>query len=132
MLQPDVRFLLTDPALGGGVPFTITRTTWKRAYGHEQVEKRETFQCAGNIQPAGSVDLQSMSDEDRRSDVIKIRSTFTFQTGEDRGDAFLGADEVTALGRVWRVTRIEHWEAWGFTTAYAVLKKEGGAADGMA
>ena len=72
-----------------------------------------------------------MADEDRRSDVIKIRSTFSFQTGEDRGDAFLGADEVAALGRVWRVTRIEHWEAWGFTTAYAVLKKEGGAADGM-
>lgn len=131
MLQPDVQFLLDDPDLGGGVPFTVTRITWERVYGHEKEKKREVFRASGNVQPAGSTDLQTMPDEDRRNGVIVIRSTFGFQTGEDRGDTFIGADEVVVQGHVWRITRVEHWDAWGFTTAYATLKKEGGAENGM-
>ncbi len=125
-LLPDVRELLTDPDLGGGVSFIVYRTTHKRSYGHVEEAQTTTYTAAGNLQPAGSVDLQSMADEDRKNEFLVIRSTFDFQTGQDNGETFTAADEVAALGRMWRVTRVEPWSPWGFCVAYAALKTEGG------
>lgn len=125
-LLPDIRELLTDPDLGGGVSIIVTRKTYKRSYGHVEEAQTATYNVFGNAQPAGSVDLQSMADEDRKTDTVIIRSTFDFQIGEDKGDTFTAADEVAVFGRLWRVTRVEPWSPWGFTVAYAALKNEGG------
>lgn len=119
MLLPDVTALLTDPSLGGGVPFTVCRRLFRRVHGSVRPEQTETFTERGNLQPAQPTELQQLADEDKQSEVLVIRSTFAFQTGSDAGQTFTAADEVTFGGCCWRVFRVENWSRWGFTVAYA-------------
>lgn len=125
MLNPDVTELLDDPELGGGVAFTVIRETRRRtlaAGGSEQVS-RNRLAATGNIQPAQMEELQLLAAEEQSERVIVIRSTFSFQIGTDSAAAYMPADLVIYDGAVWKVTRLDHWEPWGFSVAYASLQK---------
>ena len=125
MLNPDVTDLLDDPELGGGVAFTVVRQTRRRtlsAYQDEEVTP-EKFTATGNIQPAQEEALNLLPEEDRSERVIVIRSTFVFQLGHDDGSEYVQPDFVIYDDAVWKVERMDHWTAWGFTVAYAVLQK---------
>lgn len=63
-----------------------------------------------------------MSDEDRGEEVIVIRSEFHFLLGSN-GSPFVAADEVEFNGKRWRITRVDDWSPWGYTSAWATLKK---------
>lgn len=125
MLNPDVTELLDDPELGGGIAFTVVRETRKRTLvaGQNEQVTRERFQATGNIQPAQTEDLQLFPEEDRSQRIIVIRTTFTFRLGEDAKSAYQPSDKVIFENAVWKVTRMDHWTDWGFTTAYAVLQR---------
>ena len=117
MLFPDVTEILDDPEVGGGVAFQVIRTTNTRKI-NGVTQSKETFQATGNIQPAGK-QTQASTPEDLLSEEIVIRSTFVFQTGVNNGNTFLGPDEVIYQGETWRITKVDNWSEWGFTTAYA-------------
>lgn len=125
MLNPDVTELLDDPDLGGGVAFTVYRQTRKRTLAAGQNEKvsSEKLDATGNIQPAGEEALNLLPEEDRSERVIVIRSTFIFQLGNDEAHSYTPSDLVIYDDAVWKVTRMDHWTQWGFTTAYAVLQR---------
>lgn len=117
MLMPDVTAILDDPELGGGVVFQVKRTTNTRIRGGVTSED-QMFTATGNIQPQ-TKNIQPSTAEDLLNESIVIRSTFVFQKGHTDGSSFVGADVVIYDGASWRVTQIENWKDWGFTTAYA-------------
>ena len=117
MLDPDVLEILDDPEVGGGVAFTVTRKTTTRVLGGEETTE-ETFNVTGSIQPQDK-SIQSSTAEDKKSDIIVVRAAFAFQTGTNNGKSVIQTDEINYKGSVWRVTRVEDWSDWGFTTAYA-------------
>ena len=123
MLNPDVTEILDDPEVGGGVSFTVKRTTTSRTWNaitRAQVESHstQTFSATGNIQPQ-TKNLQPSTSEDLLNESIVVRSTFIFQSGSNDGLTFIGPDEIYYNGHWWRVTQIENWQDWGFTAAYA-------------
>lgn len=126
ILSPDVTEILDDPEIGGGQKFTVFRR--KATNGIDGVMKKtEIFQHTGNVQPASPDDLQLLSEEERSSPTIVIRSTFMFQMGENTGAnaTYTEPDEVQAMGHVWKISRLDPWNAWGFTTAWFTLRKDG-------
>lgn len=121
---PDVTFLLDDPDLGGGVAFTVIRQSRILSLVSDASVTTESIQATGNIQPAQPEDLQQLPEEQRHETVIVIRSTFNFRlASEENGVQYL-PDEVEYNGNRWKVTRVDQWAAWGFTTAWATLRRE--------
>lgn len=121
---PDVTFLLDDPDLGGGVAFTVIRQSRILSLVSDVSVTTESIQATGNIQPAQPEDLQQLPEEQRHETVIVIRSTFNFRlASEENGVQYL-PDEVEYNGNRWKVTRVDQWAAWGFTTAWATLRRE--------
>ena len=118
MLMPDVTEILNDPEVGGGQAFTVRRVQNVRVLGGVE-RKVTTYAVTGNIQPQ-ELSVQSSTVEDLRNESIVIRAMFDFKVGNNEGgSAFDGEDEVLWDGAVWRITRVENWIKWGFTTAYA-------------
>lgn len=136
MLNPDVREILLDPDVGGGVTFQVRRPRQVRNRGSVELVYTE-YTAVGNIQPASKSAAQS-TNEDQLDEQIVIRTTFILQagsretltvvddvTGEERTEtAVYQADEVIYHGYRWRVTRLDNWEDWGFVTAYATRVRE--------
>lgn len=117
MLMPDVTAILTDPEVGA-VEFVVKRVTNKRVMGGVK-RTEETFNVVGNIQPVNK-DVQPSTVEDLMTESIVIRAIFDFHIGKnDGGVSFESTDEVYWDDKVWRVTRVEDWSKWGFSTAYA-------------
>lgn len=117
MLMPDVTAILYDPEVGA-VEFKVRRVTNKRVLGSVS-RTEQLFDVIGNIQPQDK-DSQSSTIEDLYTESIVIRAIFDFQIGNNQGEVtFEGTDEVLWDNKVWRVTRVENWSKWGFTTAYA-------------
>ena len=117
MLMPDVTAILYDPELGA-VDFQVRRVTNTRVLGSVQ-RTEQVFDVVGNIQPQEKA-VQSSTVEDLSNDSIVIRAIFDFKIGNNQGDiSFEGTDEVLWDNKVWRVTRVEDWSKWGFSTAYA-------------
>lgn len=118
MLMPDVTAILDDPEVGGGVSFTVKRTTNRRVQGNV-TQTEQTILCTGNIQPQEK-SSQSSTVEDLLTESIVIYTTFRLSTGENNGGVnFSGPDEIQWNGLLWRVTRVDDWAEWGFTRAYA-------------
>ena len=122
MLDPDVREILDDPEVGGGVSFLIRRPTQKRVKGSVKLSYEE-IAATGNIQPVDKSIMQGQN-EDQMNEQIVIRSTFYMQAGTRENGVVYGADEITFRGIRWRVTRVENWSDWGFVTAYATRVRE--------
>ena len=125
MLLPDITHVIDDPEVGGGVRFTVVRQSRKRTLvaGASEKTVNEKLIATGNIQPAQTSDLQLFPEEQRNTKIIVIRSTFTFQLGDDNGSGYNPTDYVIYQGEVYKVTRIDMWQSWGFQTAYATLQK---------
>lgn len=125
MLLPDVLEIIDDPELGGGEPLTVIRETRRRtlAAGQSETVTRERIQITGNIQPASTEDLSRMTEEEQSERVIVIRAVFRFRIGSDDQSEYTASDLVIYLGDVYKVTRVDNWHQWGFTTAYAVHQK---------
>ena len=120
MLMPDVTSILDDPEVGGGASFQVRRKTATRVLGSVEIGE-EIFDATGNIQPQEK-SAQSSTAEDVRSEGIVIYSTFKFEIGKNFGETSVTqADEVIYRNKVYRVTRVEDWSEWGYTTAYATL-----------
>lgn len=124
MLFPDVTEILVDPDIGGGLEFTAVRTTKHRTLRGELETEIEETVCRGNIQPAQPEDLEQMPQEDRKQTVIVIRSTFHFQLGSDGDGEYTLPDEVKFDGKRYKINRVDDWSPWGFTTAWAVHRRE--------
>lgn len=123
MLLPDVRDLLDDPDIGGGAPFVVVRRRYRYEFGRAVLASSEELPFTGNVQPAGSKDLIQLPEEDQHHETIVIRAAMAFQTGKEEGDMFIAADEIRVLGRVWRIVRVENWNSWGFSVAYAQQRR---------
>ena len=122
MLDPDVREILDDPEVGGGVSFTVKRV--KHIREKVSVKKEvETFEATGNIQPANKSATPGVN-EDALDEQIVIRTTFILQSGRREAGEEYGADEVIFKGNRWRVLRVNNWEDWGFVEAYATRTRE--------
>ena len=123
MLDPDVREILDDPEVGGGVKFTVYRSQQVRIKGSVKLET-QTIHATGNIQPMDKSAMQNTA-EDQLNEQIVIRTTTVLQNGTrtETGDVY-GADEVLYRGSRWRVLRVDNWEDWGFVTAYATKVRE--------
>lgn len=121
---PDVTFLLDDPALGGGVAFTVVRQSRVLSLLSDASVTTEYIPATGNIQPAQPEDLQQLPEEQRHETVIVIRSTFKFRLASDVNGVQHLPDEIDYHGNRWKVTRVDQWAAWGFTTAWATLRRE--------
>lgn len=121
---PDVTFLLDDPDLGGGVAFTVIRQSRILSLVSDVSVTTESIQATGNIQPAQPEDLQQLPEEQRHETVIVIRSTFNFRLASEEDGVQYLPDEVEYNGNRWKVTRVDQWAAWGFTTAWATLRRE--------
>lgn len=117
MLDPDVLEILDDPEVGGGVPFQVRRKTVTRDRGTDKVTE-EIFDLTGSIQPQDKSN-QSSTAEDLKTEIIVVRAVFEFQTGTNNGAIQTQTDEILWKNAVYRVTRVEDWSEWGFTTAYA-------------
>lgn len=117
MLDPDVLEILDDPEVGGGVPFLVRRKTTTRVLGGAETDEA-LFDLTGSIQPADK-SIQSSTTEDIKSESIVVRAAFEFQTGTNNGKSIIQTDEILYKDTVWRVTRVENWSDWGFSTAYA-------------
>ena len=118
MLMPDVREILNDPEVGGGVAFQVRRVTNTRVLG-SVTRNVTTYDVTGNIQPV-ELSVSASTTEDLLTENIVIRAEFEFMVGSNNGSVeFNGEDEVLWDGKVWRITRVEDWSKWGFSTAYA-------------
>ena len=118
MLMPDVREILNDPEVGGGVAFQVRRVTNTRVLG-SVTRTVTTYDVTGNIQPV-ELSVSASTTEDLLTENIVIRAEFEFKVGNNNGGvSFEGEDEVLWDGKTWRVTRVEDWSKWGFSTAYA-------------
>lgn len=117
MLDPDVLETLQDPEVGGGVAFQVKRRTITRDVGTD-TPSDETFDVTGSIQPQEK-GIQSSTAEDLKTEIIVVRAPFAFQTGSNNGKSVIETDEILWKGSVWRVTRVDDWSEWGFSTAYA-------------
>ena len=117
MLNPDVREILDDPELGGGVSFEVIRIRNIRTGGHV-TQEAVTYTATGNVQPEGK-NTQASTSEDLLSESIVIYTTFIFNTGENDYSEFTGPDEVVHNGKHYRVTSVNDWNDWGFTIAHA-------------
>lgn len=123
-LSPDITNILTDPDVGGGQQFTVVRQRITRKLNGAGTSVVTRTTCKGNIQPAQAIDLQQMPEEDRTSQTIVIRSTFHFSLGVDGTGWYEPPDEVVYSGKTYKVNRVDDWDAWGFTTAWAILRKD--------
>jgi len=118
MLMPDVTEILNDPEVGGGVAFQVRRVTNKRVLG-SVTRSEEIIDLTGNIQPV-ELSVSASTTEDLMTENIVIRAAFEFMVGSNSGDvSFVGEDEILWDGKTWRLTRVENWSKWGFSTAYA-------------
>ena len=117
MLSPEVFEILDDPEVGGGVSFTVKRTTSTKSKGSISNED-ETFDVTGNIQPQAKT-TQASTSEDILNESIVVYSTFIFQAGSNSGNTFIGADEILYNEKTYRVTQVNDWSDWGFSIAYA-------------
>ena len=118
MLMPDVTEILNDPEVGGGVAFQVRRVTFTRVLG-SVTKSEEIIDLTGNIQPV-ELSVSASTTEDLMSENIVIRAAFEFMVGSNDGDvSFVGEDEILWDGKTWRLTRVDNWSKWGFSTAYA-------------
>ena len=122
MLDPDVREILDDPEVGGGVSLLIRRPTQVRVKGSIE-QTYEEIPATGNIQPQEKSAGQT-ANEDQLNESIVIRTTAYLQAGSRENGAVYGADEITYKGIRWRVTRVDNWYDWGFVTGYATRVRE--------
>ena len=122
MLNPDVREIIDDPDVGGGVDFTVYRTKIVRVKG--SVEKTtENIIATGNIQPETKTNTLS-TNEDLMDEKIVIYTTFIFQNGgKIDGDTYL-ADELVYDGIRYRITSVNNYYQWGFTIGHATRMRE--------
>lgn len=116
-LLPDVTEILDDPEVGGGVSFTVERVVNTRHHGNV-TQSTETYQCTGNIQPAGK-SSQTSTTEALLTEDIQIYTTFPLSTGINNGLTFTESDRVLYDGKTWKVTSVQNWEKWGFTIGTA-------------
>ena len=125
-LSPDVTELLTDPELGGGLEFTVIRKTTRNTIDG-RVTEVTTIKGTGNIQPPSAYDLQLTHEEQSSEPMIVIRSTTEFSMGSNNGtgSVYCEPDEVVAMGKRWKIKRLDDWSAWGFTSAWFTLMKDG-------
>ena len=117
MLMPDVTAILYDPEIGGGVNFQVLRTTSVRSRAGYS-KSTATYTATGNIQPQ-EMSNQSSTAEDLLNESIVAYSTFKFQAGASTGTSITEADIIVYDNLKWRVTRVNDWSKWGYTTAYA-------------
>ena len=118
MLLPDVTEIINDPDVGGGVSFRVRRTTNTRTMAGVS-QAHQMIDLTGNIQPQDKSTRPSTA-EDVLNEGIVVRALFEFSTGiNDGGVSFTGPDEILYLGNTYRVTRVNDWSRWGFSTAYA-------------
>ena len=118
MLLPDVTEIINDPDLGGGVSFQVRRIVNTRTVAGVS-QAVQTIDLTGNIQPTDMAARPSTA-EDVLSEGIVVRALFAFSTGiNDGGVTFTGPDEILYLNKTYRVTQVDDWAQWGFTTAYA-------------
>ena len=122
MLDPDVREILDDPEVGGGVSFLIKRKKQIRVKGSVNEEVTD-IPATGNIQPVNK-SIQQTANEDQLDEQIVIRTTAMLQAGTRSAEGVFGADEVVYQDIRWRVTRVDNWMEWGFVTAYATRVRE--------
>lgn len=118
-MLPNVTALLNDPDLGGGKAFEVKRTILERKAGKLVPYRVLTFSASGNIQPAGTHDLEKLPQEDRIKEIMVFRSTFVFQMGEETEEGSVQTDEITFKGNLYRVLKIENWGEYGMYYAYA-------------
>ena len=117
MLDPDVLEILQDPEVGGGVAFKVKRKTTTRILGGDETTE-EVFDLTGSIQPQDK-SIQSSTAEDLKTEIIVVRAPFAFQTGSNSGKTIIQTDIIVWKGASWRVTRVDDWSEWGYSTAYA-------------
>lgn len=117
MLDPDVLEILQDPEVGGGVAFKVKRKTTTRILGGDKTTE-EVFDLTGSIQPQDK-SIQSSTAEDLKTEIIVVRAPFAFQTGSNSGKTIIQTDIIVWKGASWRVTRVDDWSEWGYSTAYA-------------
>lgn len=117
MLDPDVLEILQDPEVGGGVAFKVKRKTTTRILGGD-VTTEEVFDLTGSIQPQDK-SIQSSTAEDLKTEIIVVRAPFAFQTGSNSGKTIIQTDIIVWKDASWRVTRVDDWSEWGYSTAYA-------------
>ena len=118
MLMPDVTEIINDPEVGGGQPFQVRRVANTRVMGGV-TRSVEVIDCTGNIQPQ-SLQTQSSTAEDLKTESIVIYACFSFSVGSnDGGVTFDGPDEILYDGKTYRVTSVNDWSDWGFSIAYA-------------
>lgn len=121
--MPDITELLDDPDVGGGQSFQVERTSGIRANGKKVPSTPTLHNATGNIQPAQPKELERLPEEDRKKNVIAIRSTFNFQMGsDDGGKAYTDPDVVIIGGKRYRVLKIDDWSLYGFQCAFATLQ----------
>lgn len=117
MLDPDVLEILQDPEVGGGVAFKVKRKTTTRILGGDETTE-EVFDLTGSIQPQDK-SIQSSTAEDLKTEIIVVRAPFAFQTGSNSGKTIIQTDIIIWKDASWRVTRVDDWSEWGYSTAYA-------------
>jgi hypothetical protein len=117
MLDPDVLEILQDPEVGGGVAFKVKRKTTTRILGGDKTTE-EVFDLTGSIQPQDK-SIQSSTAEDLKTEIIVVRAPFAFQTGSNSGKTIIQTDIIVWKDASWRVTRVDDWSEWGYSTAYA-------------
>lgn len=117
MLDPDVLEILQDPEVGGGVAFKVKRKTTTRILGGDKTTE-EVFDLTGSIQPQDK-SIQSSTAEDLKTEIIVVRAPFAFQTGSNSGKTIVQTDIIVWKDASWRVTRVDDWSEWGYSTAYA-------------
>lgn len=122
MLNPDVTEILDDPELGGGLAFLIRRPKQVRVKGSVELVTEE-IPATGNIQPAEKTATPN-ANEDQLNERIVIRTTAYIQAGTRDATGVYQADEIIFKGIRWRVTQVENWIDWGFTSAYATRVRE--------
>ena len=124
-LSPDVTEILDDPDVGGGQPFVSIRTIRRRTLRSGTDEQIIRTPCTGNVQPNGMQQVNHTDQEGSHDVDIVVRSKHLFELGRELEDGIYQLDdELEWHGKRYRVTSVDDWSEWGFTTAYAILRKD--------
>lgn len=115
----DITSILLDPDLGA-VPFTVTRTTYRRSRG-TLTPTSQTLSAFGTIQPGTPEMLRLLPEEERKETFIEIHTSFRLCDGiNPTGSTFQAADRIQYEGSAWRVVRVRDWAEFNYFHALAV------------